>query len=115
MDDRAALGEFAPGTRLPSIRQLAADFHISPQTVQNGLRELRNDGLVVSQQGRAFFVRDPTSPVPEASSVGSDRLAAAETDLRNLEERIAAVEEDNAKLRALIMDLYGRNRTAEPV
>lgn len=103
---RISKGEFGPGERLPSIRELAADYGIAPQTMQNALRELRQDKLVVAQQGRAFFVRDPESDVIPGTD--SERLAAIESELRELRGRIASFEEDNADLRAVIMDLYGR-------
>ena len=98
--------EFAPGDALPSIRELASNYGISTQTMQNALRELRQDNLVVAQPGRAFYVRDPSKPGAAKSDAG--RLAAAEAELRALQDRVAAVETDNADLRALIIDLYSR-------
>jgi GntR family transcriptional regulator len=103
---RISSGEFAPGNKLPSIRQLSEEYEISPQTVQNALRELRQAGLVVAQQGRAFYVRDPSRA--EAARSDAERLAAAEAELRSLQDRMTAVEADSADLRALIMDLYSR-------
>lgn len=103
---RISKGEFGPGERLPSIRDLAAEYGVAPQTMQNALRELRNAKLVVAQQGRAFFVRDPGRE--ETVETDADRLSAAEAGLRDLQERITAVEGYNADLRALIMDVYGR-------
>ena len=116
-------GEYAPSARLPSIRQLAKQYGISPQTVQNALRELRHEGLVVSQQGRAFFVRDPDRPLSGTSSAHEDevnrRLAALEAELHDLQSRVAAVEQGQpdaskevAALRVQIMDLY--SRTGQP-
>lgn len=103
---RISAGEFPPGNKLPSIRQLSDEYQISPQTVQNALRELRQANLVVAQQGRAFYVRDPSRPAAARSD--AERLAAAEAELRSLQDRMTAVEADNADLRALITDLYGR-------
>ena len=77
--------------------------------MQNALRELREAKLVVAQQGRAFFVRDPDRA--EAVGEDSERLAAIEAGLRQVQEKIAAVEEDNEDLRALIMELYGRQNS----
>jgi len=108
--------EYAPGTRLPSIRHLAKEYGISPQTVQNALRELRQEHLVVSQQGRAFFVRDPRRPADAVSrdDDANERLATLETELRSLQGRVTALEEGSnlhkevAALRVQIMDLYSR-------
>ena len=107
---RISKGEFGKGEKLPSIRDLATEYGVAPQTMQNALRELRNAQLVVAQQGRAFFVRDPDRPVGVGED--SERLATAENELRDLQERISGVERDNADLRALIIDLY--SRTGQP-
>lgn len=110
-------GEYPPGTRLPSIRHLAEQYGISPQTVQRALRELRQEDLVVSQQGRAFFVRDPDRPLIDAVARNDDvnkRLAALEARMRDLQGRVAAVEhgrdlnKEVAALHVQIMDLYSR-------
>ncbi|MGN9845078.1 GntR family transcriptional regulator [Nonomuraea sp. H19] len=85
-------GERVPGSRLPSIRDLARDYGISAQTVQNALRELRTEGLVISQQGRAFFVRDPNKeggPEPALSA----RVSILEATVKDLANRLAKLEQ----------------------
>ncbi|RJL19569.1 GntR family transcriptional regulator [Bailinhaonella thermotolerans] len=84
-------GEYRPGARLPSIRDLAKEYGIAAQTVQNALRELRSEGLVVSQQGRAFFVRDPDR-VPETELTLSTRVSELEATVKALTDRVAALE-----------------------
>jgi DNA-binding transcriptional regulator YhcF (GntR family) len=79
--------------------------------MQNALRELRTANLVVAQQGRAFFVRDPDRA--QAAGTDSERLAGAEHGLLELQKRIAAVEADNTAIRTLVMDLY--TRTGQPL
>ncbi len=74
---------------MPSIRHLASSYGIAPQTVQNALRELRQAGLIVSQQGRAFFVRDPARPT---ALTDGDRLARLESQVRELRDRVAKLE-----------------------
>lgn len=101
--------KYGVGDRLPSIRALAKEYGISPQTAQNALRELRLEGLVVSQQGRAFFVRDPDRPTTsEVSELDPERLTAVESELQDLRERVVALAEREADLQTLIMDLYSR-------
>ena len=43
-------GEFRPGERLPSVRELAVEAGVNPNTVQRALSELERDGLVFSQR-----------------------------------------------------------------
>lgn len=52
--------KFAPGDRLPSGPQLAQTYGVSRMTVQQAIRLLRDEGLVVSRQGSGVFVRERT-------------------------------------------------------
>src|SRR5215213_10559619 len=51
-----ACGELAPGTRLPSVRGLAADLHLAPMTVSQVYKELSASGLLQSRAGSGTFV-----------------------------------------------------------
>lgn len=53
--DRIRAGEF--GTRLPSIPDLAAEYSVSPMTVQRALDILKAEGLIYSIRNRGTFVR----------------------------------------------------------
>lgn len=50
-------GQRAPGDRLPSESELAADYHTSRPTVRRALAVLRSEGLIVTGQGSGTFVR----------------------------------------------------------
>ncbi|WP_281445261.1 GntR family transcriptional regulator, partial [Paenarthrobacter nicotinovorans] len=47
----------APGAKLPSTRQLVAEYQASPVTVQKALRTLTVQGLIESRPGVGTFVR----------------------------------------------------------
>lgn len=64
--DAIASGQYRPGEQLPSRAQLAAWHEVSAMTVQNALRELRTEGLIVSRQGQGVFVRTHADTSPEA-------------------------------------------------
>ena len=49
-------GALNPGDRLPTIRQLAAEQVVNPNTVARAYRELERDGLVESGPRRGTFV-----------------------------------------------------------
>lgn len=51
-------GDWKAGDPLPSIRELAADSHISVITVKRAYLELERAGVIVTQQGRGSFVAD---------------------------------------------------------
>lgn len=50
-------GRYASGDKLPSRADIASMFDVAPMTVQRALQVLRDDGLIVSRQGRGVFVR----------------------------------------------------------
>lgn len=53
---RVAVGDFAPGTKLPSIRELAVTLGISVITVKRAYLELEREGVIVTQQGKGSWV-----------------------------------------------------------
>jgi DNA-binding transcriptional regulator YhcF (GntR family) len=52
---------FEPGDKLPSGSQLAARYGVARMTIQQAIRVLRDEGLVVSRQGSGVFVRERTA------------------------------------------------------
>lgn len=50
-------GAYGPGSRLPSIRQLAGDFNLSIGGVQRVIAKLESSGLLESRRGAGIFVR----------------------------------------------------------
>ena len=51
-----ASGLLGPGDRLPTVRQLAVDLSINPNTVSRAYTELELTGLVETQMGSGTFV-----------------------------------------------------------
>jgi GntR family transcriptional regulator len=51
-----ATGALAPGAQLPSVRQLASELVINPNTVVRAYRELEHAGLLEGVAGRGWFV-----------------------------------------------------------
>ncbi|MEV4838578.1 GntR family transcriptional regulator [Nonomuraea sp. NPDC049486] len=52
--------KFEPGEKLPSGHDLAKKYGVARMTVQQAIRLLRDEGLVVSRQGSGVFVRERT-------------------------------------------------------
>jgi DNA-binding transcriptional regulator YhcF (GntR family) len=58
-------GELPPGTQLPTVRRLAADLGLAPNTVARTYRELEQAGLVRTAGRRGTVVAEPTLDVDE--------------------------------------------------
>jgi GntR family transcriptional regulator len=53
---RIAVGDWAAGQAIPSIRQLAVDIGVSVITVKRAYLELEREGVIVTRQGKGCFV-----------------------------------------------------------
>ena len=79
-DLRAEVGAAAPGTRLPSVRDLMARHRAGPQTVQRAISALAAEGLVEPRPGRGTFVAAPVeAAADDAPDLGWQALALGET------------------------------------
>ena len=59
-------GEFPLGARLPSVRELAAEAGVNPNTMQRAFSELERDGLVITQRTAGRTVTMEAERVEEA-------------------------------------------------
>ena len=59
-------GIYAPGEKLPSVRELAVEAGVNPNTVQRALSELERDGLVFSQRTAGRFVTENENMIVNA-------------------------------------------------
>lgn len=55
---RVAIGQYAPGDLMPSVRQVAEEFEMNRATAQLVLGRLESYGFVDAHRGRGFTVRD---------------------------------------------------------
>ncbi len=53
-----ALGRLRPGDRLPSVRELARELVINPNTIARAFRELEGEGVTLSRRGSGTFVAE---------------------------------------------------------
>ena len=65
-----ASGTLAAGDQLPTVRQLAVDLEINPNTVMRAYRELELGGLLETHQGTGTFISDKK---PEKKTAERDR------------------------------------------
>ncbi|MDH4366388.1 MAG: GntR family transcriptional regulator [Acidimicrobiia bacterium] len=73
----AVTGTLAPGTRLPTIRQLAADLGLAKGTVAKAYELLELSAVVESKGHKGTFVR-AVGPAPDAGQAADGLRQAAE-------------------------------------
>ncbi len=77
-------GGYAPGARLPAVRELAAEAGVNPNTVQRALTELEREGLVCARRTSGRFVTQ------DAERIERERQRLAEERAKGV---LAAMEE----------------------
>ena len=53
---KVAVGDWAPGDEIPSIRQLAMDLRVSVITIKRAYLELEREGVIVTQHGKGSLI-----------------------------------------------------------
>ena len=68
-------GKYKPGDKLPSVRDLAAEAAVNPNTTQKAFTELERTGLVFSQRTTGRFITEDTSMIDELkSTLAKDKI-----------------------------------------
>lgn len=68
-------GIYAPGTRLPGERELAAQLHVSRSTLRTALLSLEHDGRIVRSAQRGWFIPSPTVGEPPSTLLSFTEMA----------------------------------------
>jgi len=99
-----ASGTLARGDQLPTVRQVAVDLEINPNTVLRAYRELEIRGVLDTQQGTGTFVADrPVTPEDEGERTRkleqfvADVVARAGAGGFNLKEVMDALQKRRTK------------------
>src|SRR5580658_2283403 len=101
-----AAGALAGGHQLPTVRQVAVDLEINPNTVVRAYRELEIRGVLETQQGTGTFIshqkvkRDDVERRRQLNQLVSDfvaRAGAAGFTIEDLMEQLHDRQDDSAK------------------
>ena len=68
--DQIIAGILTPGDKMPSVRDLATQLTINPNTIQRAYRELESQGWIVSVPGKGSFVQG----IPQIDPVQTQAL-----------------------------------------
>jgi GntR family transcriptional regulator len=98
-----ALGVLQAGEQLPTVKQLAIDLTVNPNTVARAYRELEREEVIETAPGRGSFVR--SNGVTESPKVAAE-IAGDALDLALREARSVGLERN--EVRRLFEDALAR-------
>ena len=87
-------GQYPPGRKLPSYRQLAHDLGAAPNTVGEAVRMLAAEGIVATKDKSGTVVLDPgdRAPADERIAAAREELLTVRTGLNETRNALAAIE-----------------------
>ena len=89
-------GVLTPGEQLPSVRSLAQELTINPNTIQKAYRELEREWYVISRPGKGSFVNDMTDVM------NKERISSLTEELERLIKELVFLEVPGDDLKKLI-------------
>ena len=98
-----ATGAVQPGDQLPTVRQVAVDLAINPNTVQRAYREMEIRGVLETQQGTGTFIsqqkvkRDDVERRRQLAQLASDVVARAGAAGFTVEELLEQIHDLNTE------------------
>ncbi|MFD4241832.1 GntR family transcriptional regulator [Streptomyces sp. NPDC058525] len=96
IEARIVTRELAAKSQLPTIRQLQEELGVAYNTVQAGLRDLRDRGIIYSHKGKGSFVAEDALNLLSRSSSGrglEERVEFLERALATVLERLDRLDE----------------------
>ena len=89
-------GQLLPGARMSTVRDLALEAGVNPNTMQRALQQLEREGLVFSQRSSGRFVTEDVSVIDRA------RSALAAEYVRRYRDSMASLGFSGDEMRALL-------------
>lgn len=78
-------GKYAPGDKLPSVRDLASEAAVNPNTMQKAFTELERTGLVYSMRTSGRFITEDITMIEELkSSLAKEKISEFLELMQNL-------------------------------
>ena len=100
-------GALPPGAKLASVRDLAMEAGVNPNTMQRALQELEREGLVWSQRTSGRYVTE------DGSVVDGAKKRLAEGQIRDFLSAMKELGYDRAEIIALLEEEKGETQNAD--
>ncbi len=69
-------GHLLPGDKIPSVRELASELQVNPNTIQRTFQELERDGVVVTRRGMGRYVTNEGEKIMELRKRDGERITS---------------------------------------
>ena len=96
---RICSGIYAPGSKLPSVRELAQEAAVNPNTMQKALSKLEEDGLLYTNRTSGRFITEDANMIQQA------KHQLAEEQISEFLERMKSLGFDKTETLSIIASM----------
>lgn len=94
-------GKLKPGDKIPSVREMATELQVNPNTLQRAYQELERLGITYTQRGMGTFVREDMNMIDGLKKeMAREIISSFIEGMKNLgfnKEEIVKIVEDKVK------------------
>jgi len=101
-----ATGAVNAGEQLPSVRQMAEDLLINPNTVARAYRDLEQEGIIELKHGSGAFISDSIAPP-------SKSMHKAQAVVKSAIDQLASFDLAEEEIRRLIENELSQRKTSK--
>ncbi|MFA9465969.1 MAG: GntR family transcriptional regulator [Velocimicrobium sp.] len=91
-------GEYSIGSKLPSVRDLAAESSVNPNTMQKALSELERSGLIFTNRTSGRFITE------DAAMIQTMKLDLAKKELQNFLKQLQKLGFNEQEVKQFIIE-----------
>lgn len=102
-----ATGAFSPGERLPSVRDLATEAGVNPNTMQRALSQLESEGLMYSQRTAGRYVTE------DQERISGARRELAQQHIAQFIRAMDGLRFSREEMTALLSEALGKETTTK--
>src|SRR5947208_15924835 len=97
-------GAIRSGEQLPSVRKMAEDLLINPNTVARAYRDLEHEGVIELKHGSGAFIRESIAP-------RANIMQKAQTVVKSAVDRLESLHLNEEEIRRLVENELSSRRT----
>jgi GntR family transcriptional regulator len=99
---RAVRGQYPPGSQLPSVREMAPEMGVNPNTIARVYSELEREGFVLTRRGQGSYITE------DAHRIEWEREILTGAAVKRFVEEVTALDLQNGHRRELL-EMIARN------
>ena len=96
---RSVRGVYSPGSKLPSVRDMAKEMGVNPNTMARAYAELEREGFVFTRRGQGSFVTE------DGKKIGAEKRALAKRAVARFVAEVGELDLSSGQIADLLREI----------